>query len=62
VAGDQGERASTMPLELRVVARDSASKTWGVNADCVYQGWKGVACLESEPQLHTSCFELDCGA
>ena len=42
MAGDQAELAFTMPLELRVGARDSASKTWGVNADFVYQGWNSL--------------------
>ena len=50
MAGDQGELAFTMPLELRVGARDSASKTWGVNADFVYQGWNSVDQLLLTPE------------
>jgi long-subunit fatty acid transport protein len=49
VTGDQGELTFTMPLEVRVGARYSPSKTWGVNADFVYQGWNSVDALTLTP-------------
>lgn len=49
VTGDQGELAFTMPLEVRVGARFSPSKTWGVNADFVYQGWNSLDALTLTP-------------
>jgi long-chain fatty acid transport protein len=49
VTGDQAELAFDLPLEVRVGARYSPSKTWGVNADFVYQGWNSLTALTLTP-------------
>ncbi|MBE2250998.1 MAG: outer membrane protein transport protein [Myxococcus sp.] len=49
VMGDEGQLEFTMPLEVRVGARYSPSKTWGVNADFVYQGWNSLDALTLTP-------------
>jgi long-subunit fatty acid transport protein len=49
VTNCQGELVFTLPLEVRVGARFSPSKTWGVNADFVYQGWDSLDALTLTP-------------